>query len=321
MMRLHEALRIKKGLPPDSLHDMLFSRKLLGIPEKTSTVTGYPCVLENSVGKPVLSYKISGNIVQNGTPSPDAPVEVQGVGQLVTEGEHSGEYEISVVSRGKNLLKFYTYDKVLTYGGLTITIENNGIITINGRIVFSNIWVEIGYKFGGGTDYQYTPIISLSPNTDYTLSSKVISGTCSEQRQFSLGGYLDGTTQVQNFICKFGTASTFNSGAFLFDRIFLSLGSYGTIYDNYRIQLQLELGTTATPYEPYHEPIITSIYLNKPLEKGEILKYPENVLMHSDGTTESVTLPKIPTFEGTTIIETATEIQPENMEITYKSRR
>ncbi len=87
------------------------------------------------------------------------------------------------------------------------------------------------------------------------------------------------------------------------------------------IKIQLELGDTATEYEPYREPVTTNILLDKPLETGEILKYPENVIEHSDGTSESVSLPKIPTLSGTTIVEIDTEIQPENIEITYKSRR
>lgn len=74
-MNLHKS----KELPPDSLHEMLFARKLAG--NSLATSTGYPCILENSVGKPATDYKIYGNSVQNGTPSPDSPVEVQSVGE------------------------------------------------------------------------------------------------------------------------------------------------------------------------------------------------------------------------------------------------
>lgn len=79
-MNLHRILQISKGLPPDSLHDMLFARKLSTRPTETVTVSGYPCVLENSAGKPVVDYKIYGNTVQDGTPMPDNPVEVKSVG-------------------------------------------------------------------------------------------------------------------------------------------------------------------------------------------------------------------------------------------------
>lgn len=70
-----------------------------------------------------------------------------------------------------------------------------------------------------------------------------------------------------------------------------------------------------------YEPITTHIYLKESLKTGDVLRYPENVLEHSNGTIDSVSLPKIPTFSGTTIISTDTEVEPSDMEITYKSRR
>lgn len=69
------------------------------------------------------------------------------------------------------------------------------------------------------------------------------------------------------------------------------------------------------------ESITTDIYLDEPLKTGEILKFPANVIVHADGTEETVILPEIPTFYGTTIISIDTEIQPSDMKIIYKSRR
>lgn len=95
----------------------------------------------------------------------------------------------------------------------------------------------------------------------------------------------------------------------------------------------LELSSEATAYELYgykipvvtsgenHEPITTSIYLDEPLKTGDILKYPANIIEHADGTTESISLPQLPTLTGTTVILTDTEIQPANMEIKYKARK
>lgn len=68
------------------------------------------------------------------------------------------------------------------------------------------------------------------------------------------------------------------------------------------------------------QPVRTSIFLEKPLKTGEILKYPENVLVRADGTSKNVILPEIPTFSGTTTIEIDTEIQPSNIEVTYKAK-
>lgn len=41
----------------------------------------------------------------------------------------------------------------------------------------------------------------------------------------------------------------------------------------------------------------------------------------ADPTTEPISIPSIPTFDGTTVISTYTEIQPSNMEIKYKARK
>lgn len=39
---------------------------------------------------------IQGNTIRNGTPTPESPIEIQSVGDLVTEGEHAGKYKVSV---------------------------------------------------------------------------------------------------------------------------------------------------------------------------------------------------------------------------------
>ena len=73
------------------------------------------------------------------------------------------------------------------------------------------------------------------------------------------------------------------------------------------IKVQIEEGDVKTDYEPYHEPITTNIFLDKPLRNGECISYKENKL------------PEIPTFKGTTILTVGTTTQPSNADITYFS--
>ena len=63
------------------------------------TVTGAPplTIADCASTDNVIDYKISGNSVRDGNPTPDAPVEVQSVGDLVTEGEQAGKYKIPVI--------------------------------------------------------------------------------------------------------------------------------------------------------------------------------------------------------------------------------
>ena len=52
-------------------------------------------------------YSIYGSSIQDGTPTPDNPVEVQSVGDLITEGEHTGKYKIPVNVNGANAANIY----------------------------------------------------------------------------------------------------------------------------------------------------------------------------------------------------------------------
>lgn len=201
------------------------------------------------------------------------------VGDLVTEGEHKGKYKITVVTSGKNLLDIER---------LKESTES---------------WTTPAYKLS----------LKLKPNAEYTLSSNV---------PYAAGNqplYFNGATHSTHGVYKDRprTAVSSDDGT-----IFVAVCKGRQYADDIlsgKYYILLEAGSKSTAYEPYHEPAATSIYLAKPLKTGDILKYPENVLEHPDGTIESVSLPKIPTFSGTTIVSTGTEVEPSNMEIAYKS--
>ena len=52
---------------------------------KLANAEGVPCVLECSKGKNMRNYEVYANSVQDGTPTPEAPVEIQSVGNLTTK--------------------------------------------------------------------------------------------------------------------------------------------------------------------------------------------------------------------------------------------
>lgn len=56
----------------------------------------------NGIGKDLKAWSITGNTVQNGTPTPENPVEVFGCGDYDSD---TGMYKIPVATRGKNLLE------------------------------------------------------------------------------------------------------------------------------------------------------------------------------------------------------------------------
>ena len=81
--------------------------------------------------------------------------------------------------------------------------------------------------------------------------------------------------------------------------------------------VQIEEAAAATEYEPYHAPVTTTISLPAPLSAGEYISYTAQAIIHADDTKTSVSLPKIPTYKGTTILECNTENAPASAEITY----
>ncbi len=75
--------------------------KLNSVPH--TTVSGYPMTVTDHLGgENVLDYKIYGNSIQNSTPAADTPVNIQSVGDLVTDtaSEYYGKYDISLYVGG-----------------------------------------------------------------------------------------------------------------------------------------------------------------------------------------------------------------------------
>ena len=66
--------------------------------------------------------QMDGNIEQDGTPTPSAPVPVQTV---------TGRQTVTVA--GKNILDYVTYFRSGTYNGITATLNDDGSITISGK--------------------------------------------------------------------------------------------------------------------------------------------------------------------------------------------
>lgn len=68
-----------------------------------TTVSGYPMTVTDHLGgEKVLDYKIYGNLVQNSTPATDTPIDIQSVGDLVTDtaSEYYGKYDIPLYVGG-----------------------------------------------------------------------------------------------------------------------------------------------------------------------------------------------------------------------------
>ena len=266
------------------IKDKLYSTYLDAICDKVAEsrvieLSGIPPLSFTAKGKPLTAWSITGNTVQNGTPTPDNPVEVQGVGDYDSE---TGLYRIPVVTRGKNL---FNCNDEPTLSKLTkmYTISN----------------LDINKYYTCSTSFEKIPGVELA----------------------SL--YFAGGNSTSNGVWK-NTPKTFKPDANGQINVYVRhIASYGApaIFDKVisgEITIMVEEGSTATPYEPYHEPITTPIYLPAPLYSGEVMRS-DGTITRSDGTTETFTAPQIPTLNGTTVIDVDTAVKPESMTIKYKA--
>ena len=255
-MTLWEILKANKtGIAPD-MFTMLAASKMNGGRNRLHELSGIPPLSFTAKGKPLTAWSITGNTVQNGTPTPENPVEVLGCGDYDSE---TGLYKIPVVTRGKNLAGNYTVSSGYYYDDpgtptpsdarfirLSINVEPNTIYTISSNLKFYSIW-----EFNNNTKISRH---GGSNSNKYTIKT---SKECNSLR-----------------ISMINTSGKADTSAFEW--------------------IQLEKGSTATPYEPYHEPITTPIYLDSPLYK--IGKYAD-----SRGMTEEVRVVKELVLTGTDV--------------------
>ena len=95
----------------------------------TDTITSLPQTIIGD-GQNISAYTIKGNMTQSGTPTPSNPIYPQECGDLVTTGEHAGEYEIPILSNGTTY-PIYLSEPIRKIGDYTDTINSDGTITRN----------------------------------------------------------------------------------------------------------------------------------------------------------------------------------------------
>ena len=192
--------------------------------------------LNNTVDYPLLGLNLYGKSTQDGTPTPEAPVDIVSVGD-------GGS--VSVQACGKNLFD-YSILKGSSYNGITYTNNNDGSFTVSGAKADISVLSFCTYKCNHKESLQ---IIS-SPGT-YTISGV--------PKDYGVGLHF-----YVNFyygeITKYGFLSTSENRTntvtedmftedFHIDIGFYSAPNYecnnGTFYP------QLEKGSTATDFEPY----------------------------------------------------------------------
>ena len=201
--------------------------------------------------------KIGGNSVQNGTPTPESPVEIQSVGE-----------------KTKNLVNIKNQPSNITSCDYVV---NDNTLTLSPK---GDVLTKLTYK------------INLKQNTDYVLSgsfeminvSDYVGQSSIFVRETETSGTLIKSTAFGKKTGEQAFTLKFNSGSFETAHIWLYYNQVndgtqknGTSYGIYR-NLQLEEGSTATEYEPYGYkiPVKTSGKNLINVENSELDKYINN---------------------------------------------
>lgn len=222
----------------NALKDDISDLKQKSIPH--TTASGYPMtVTDHLEGEKLINYQVYGNSVQDGTPTPETPIEIQSVGDLVTDGtsEHYGKYDVPVTVCGKNLLP--------------------------------NDW-ELGFiSTSSGANQSSSTYVRTKDYFAFDISKNYYISSDSIDASTPIGWYF--YDENKNFISRFVSYKNRTIGtsgcqvAIPTNTVFFRLTVLTT---DINIKVQIEEGSNATSYEPYIPPVTKHIYLDEPLRKA-----------------------------------------------------
>ena len=240
------------GLPNDCYTDIYYTGNVYGEEVKSFSYT------DTSVSK-ILSLKILANTTVNakiypflveGTYTNDTLPVYEQYGAMPSLSYKS---EIKTIKNSaniavcnKNLLKITSTTKTVTKNGVTITIDDDGLITINGTCTAS-WWPDLTYNIANNTVVHEEPKYYIPECENLILSSKYISGSVSPNFFVSCWysnneGSNTSLTLINDSVSKSSelTVNTIN-------RVYLTINE-GRVFNNYKFYLQLEESSTATDY-------------------------------------------------------------------------
>ena len=184
--------------------------------------TGETITVKDASDRLLKGLTICGKTLQNGTPTPENPVPLESAG---TGGA------ICVTVAGKNLLPYpYKFDQ-LSQDGVTVTANADGTITLNGTATAGS-WVPITSTF-------------TLPAGTYTI--RLLPDSWQQEDGYMIWNGLGGLYGAISRTFKEATAC--EMGLVL---------SKGRTYINVTLRPQVEIGNTATEYEPYKGQTLTA---------------------------------------------------------------
>ncbi len=227
------------------------NRKIAGYTKEAfegkNTVT-----LKNCYNDRVHEGQILGNSVQDGTPTPENPIEVKSVGEYVPEGDYAGKFRIPVNILGKNL-----------WTGAN-TLVSNSSEPILRRYIFAsgNKWM----KSGTTITISFTEFVSKNDTRTgprFNISTGCADGTSLNSVTVN---YVN-KNKEDKVVLTYTIPQTSKEISHLVILFMNYSDNPGGVFNAYVRNIQIEIGDTATEFEPYVKPQTTNIYLDDPLRK------------------------------------------------------
>lgn len=217
--------------------------------------SGYPLTLTDCMDSDIVSLSVAGNAVQDGTPSPDAPVEVVGVGDKT---EPYG-YRVPIECRGYNLVNVANFNQKFKGG----TISD--IDPATGSFKLVSKWGAYGIKLKklfpdleAGKEYYLFCNAPTAPQFCYLYGQKT-TWIFGKKRTITQED-IDAENGFGIYGAKDGSETQYSNVMIIEASIYEAMGLSGT-----------------PPYEPYHHDTV-NIYTDKPLYGVNGVPYEEKEL-------------------------------------------
>lgn len=183
--------------------------------------------LDDAIDQYLVGLRIFGKTTQDGTPTPDAPVN------MVSAGE-SGKINLAV--SGKNLLPYPFYQTTLALNGLVFTDNKDGTVSISGTTNNPSSFWFTGYTFKLKKGVTYT--LSIGDEITATGGPYVWVNSSSK-------GIISGINITSQKSVSFTPTEDISDAG-----IYVSASKEGMTFTG-RIKPQIEVGPEATPFEKY----------------------------------------------------------------------
>jgi hypothetical protein len=250
-----------------------------------STYTGtLPTTLQTVAGY-LAGYKIWGNTVQTGTPTPENPIMPSGCGER-TGNLFSGEFsQFDNVGGAGNIYAYFYIPEDFT---LTLIAKDTHTIPVN---IFFGITKDGGQATGGFT-WAISQRQNVAEGDKFTVES-------------SINGY--------HYISMYQKVAPVLDWILEHYYVMLNLGTAPLPYVPFGYKLPILSNDTTTDIYIGDAQLAKDEYVDS---VGKIYRYVDGTLTPTDPPAQ---LPKIPTFAGeTTISYGGTGAQPEKVELKYR---